>query len=120
MGFTLIELLVVLAILSLLAVIVVPNISDRPAGIARQENGARLIDALRRARADAITTGTVARVDPGAIVAGAVYEPAISSGPSPATIAFHPDGSSTGGIVTQAGRPMIAIDWLTGVAHDAR
>lgn len=119
-GFTLIELLVVLAVLSLLAVIFVPNIGRPSAGIVRQQDSAKLADALKRARADAFAKGSAASVDPAKIIPGATYRPALPVSADGSALTFHPDGSSTGGRIEKDGVVLAEIDWLTGIARDGR
>lgn len=133
-GFTLLELLVVMAVLGLMLALVPGRLAggDRIGGA----EVARGIEAgLRLARSEAMAGG--ARVDfvvdmarrsygsgaeaPRPIPDGIDVETATALSPglgkSSVAIAFHPNGSSSGGLITLSdgtGRREVRVDWLTG------
>jgi general secretion pathway protein H len=115
-GFTLIEMLVVLTILGLAAAIVGGGLRREPSGFQRHRAALTLQAAIVEAARDARSSGTIAVVEPGKIVDGA----RLAAGPfGGAALAVYPDGSSNGGTIVLAGRPLLSVDWLTGEAARA-
>ncbi len=142
-GFTLVEMLVVLAILAVTAAASGLMLSGGRAGRAVEATAGRLAADLARTRIDAIRSG-----EPRALVfdgaangwrrEGAppvVLEPGVrldlstarearaTAGPGgTATVAFLPDGRSTGGrIDIRSGtvRRSLVVEWLTGTVREA-
>jgi type II secretory pathway pseudopilin PulG len=114
---------VVLAIMGLIAVAAAQTIGRRPAGLVRSEAQARIEAAIQGARRTAARTGAAQAVEtasilPGASLAGALPASGTASA-SAGTILVYPDGSSNGGIISVDGRPLAAVDWLTGEVRDA-
>jgi prepilin-type N-terminal cleavage/methylation domain-containing protein len=120
-GFTLIEMLVVLTVLALVATVAAQKIGRRPESVIRNEAEARLDAAVQTARREAGRTGSVRAVQPSALIEGASLTGALPSpGAGAGLILLYPDGSSNGGIVTIAGKPLASIDWLTARVRDAK
>lgn len=119
-GFTLFEMVVVLAILGLIAIAAAQAIGRRPAGLVRNEVQAKVEAAVQAARREAARSGLVQSVDPTSLIAGATLSGALP-GPHPPSgaILIYPDGSSNGGTISVEGRPLAAIDWLTGEVRHA-
>jgi prepilin-type N-terminal cleavage/methylation domain-containing protein len=119
-GFTLIEMLVVLAVMSILAVAASFYMGQRPAGIVRADQMAKLVDALNRTAADARVTGRAQAIDPGSIIAGATIVPvAPTAEPVSRVLRFYADGSSNGGVIYVQTRPLLSVNWLTGEVRRA-
>lgn len=117
-GFTLIEMLVVLTILGLVGAILA--ISLRTPSDAREARYARQVlrAAFAEAALEARRTGRPALVAPGKVAEGAALAPALPAARAD-HLAFYPDGSSSGGRVSLAGKPVLEIDWLSGEVADA-
>jgi general secretion pathway protein H len=127
-GFTLTELLVVLAIIGLLTMAVPVLLQAALPGTRSLAATRALAEDLRAARSDAIAGGRTTAIGFDAAkqtyVRDAVTHRIPNAVPfalprsAPAeTIAFYPDGSSSGGSVIVgegALRHRVAIDWLTG------
>lgn len=118
-GFTLVELLVVLTIMSMVAAVTIPRLSNKPAYVERETVVAKLQDSIRALRIRARAQGAPVSVDRTALTSispGLHFTPAIGSG---ASLILYPDGSSNGGQIDLNGRMLLTIDWLTGLARDA-
>lgn len=135
-GFTLLEMLVVLSILSLTAVIALPQASGTRQGKALEAAAVGLASEFKSARAAAIRsnteqtltidTATRRYVREGWSEARALagsFDVALDTirgertGPATGRVRFYPDGSATGGRVVLSNgsrRAIVAIDWLTG------
>ena len=118
-GFTLIEMLVVLTVLGLVAMVAAQKIGRRPESVIRNEAEARLDSAVQAARREAGRTGSVRTVQPAALIEGASLAAALPSS-NAGLILLYPDGSSNGGVVSVAGKPLTSIDWLTAQVRDAK
>lgn len=120
LGFTLIEMLVVLTVLALVAMVAAQRIGRRPDSVIRNEAQARLDAAIQAARREAGRTGSVRAVYPAGLIEGASLTAALpSQGARAGTILLYPDGSSNGGLVSVAGKPLATVDWLTAQVRDA-
>jgi prepilin-type N-terminal cleavage/methylation domain-containing protein len=120
-GFTLIEMLVVLVVLGLVAMVAAQKIGRRPESVIRNEAEARLDAAIQAARREAGRAGSVRAVEPAALIEGASLTGALPSpGARAGLILVYPDGTSNGGLVSVAGKPLASIDWLTAQVRDAR
>jgi general secretion pathway protein H len=135
-GFTLVELLVVIAILALAAAVATPRFTQFGDAARVRTAESQIAAALRRARADALSTGREATV-------AINVESGRLDGPGGARrldlpantrlamltarselmaedvgrIRFYGDGASTGGVVeiqTSTRVTRIVVDWLTG------
>ena len=113
-GFTLVELLAVLMVMSLLVALAVPHLGNGASGLTERRSVAKLHDALVGARLAAMREGRPTSVRPADIDARA----AMRDGPDP--VLFFADGSSSGGSVLVAGKPVLVIGWLTGDVQNAR
>lgn len=135
-GFTLLEMLVVLSILSLTAVIALPQASGTWHGKALEAAAVGLAAEFKSARAAAIRSNTEqalsidtatrryvregwseARALTGSFDVTLDTIRGEQSGPATGRIRFYPDGSATGGRVVLSNgsrRAIVAIDWLTG------
>lgn len=134
-GFSLIEVLVVLVILALSAGMVLGRGPSRSPSLEARAAAAQISQALRLARAQAISGGerVVFVLDVGLggyrVGAGPVQAlprglalsmtavAGLTTGERIGGIDFLPDGSSTGGRVGVAGgaaRAWVGVDWLTG------
>ncbi len=135
-GFTLIEVLAVVAVLGLALGIVANRGPTRSPSLEAREAAGEVALALRQARGVAIASGR--RVSFALDVEARAYRvadgpsrplpPALAlamtaaageagDGPTTASIAFTPDGGSTGGRIRLAAgavRRVVAVDWLTG------
>ena len=119
-GFTLIEMLVVLTVLALVAMVAAQRIGRRPQSVIRNEAQARLDAAIQVARREAGRTGSVRMVKPAALIDGASLTAALPvQGAGADMILLYPDGSSNGGLVSVAGKPLATVDWLTAQVRDA-
>lgn len=107
-GFTLIEVLTVLAIISFVAVLIVPRISNGNA-LEGQQSVANYKWELAKARREAIQSGKLQSIS---VDDGFQYIPAI--GQKKEGILFYPDGSSSGGEILEDGKMVLQIDWLSG------
>ncbi len=120
-GFTLIEMLVVLTVLALVAMVAGQRVGRRPDSVIRNEAQARLDAAVQAARREAGRTGSVRAVKPAELIEGAALTGALpSSGAAPGSILLYPDGSSNGGLISVAGKPLASVDWLTAQVRDAQ
>jgi prepilin-type N-terminal cleavage/methylation domain-containing protein len=116
-GFTLIELLVVLTVMGLLATLALSSLSTRSAFVDRARLRSGLAEALSAARAGAKTSGQPVRVDLARLDAGGIsYTPLVGQADAPIV---YPDGTTSGGVLTQGDRALVAIDWMTGRISDA-
>ena len=121
-GFTLIEMIVVLAVLSLMLALVLTHGPARSERLTVAAAARDVAGTLRVARARAIAQNRVVGVHlapNGYQLDGAAVrrmpQAVVLSGPT--VIAFHPDGSSSGGsIAVQGGgmRDAVVVNWLTG------
>ena len=119
-GFTLIEMLVVLTVLALVAMVAAQRIGRRPESVIRNEAQARLDAAIQSARREAGRMGVIRTVQPAALIEGASLTAALpSQGTGAGLILLYPDGSSNGGLVSVAGKPLATVDWLTAQVRDA-
>ena len=118
-GFTLIELLVVLTAIGMVAAAMAVRLGRPPEGAARQRAVQTLRAAIAQARAEAFAGGRAAAVRPASLVPEAEILSAVFPAPD-GQILFHPDGSSSAGIVSVRGAPALDIDWLTGEVRDVR
>ena len=119
-GFTLIEMLVVLTVLALVAMVAAQRIGRRPESVIRNEAQARLDAAIQTARREAGRIGAVRTVRPAMLIEGASLTGALPShGAEAGLILLYPDGSSNGGLVSVAGKPLATVDWLTAQVRDA-
>lgn len=117
-GFTLVEMLVVLTILGLLAAVATARLSVRPAFVDRARVRGALAEAISAARHQALVSGHPVPVDASKLaIHDLAYQPAFGDTQAPLTV--FPDGSTSGGIVSIKGRPVVAIDWMTGRVSDA-
>jgi len=117
-GFTLIEMLVVLTIVGLLAAVAMSNLSVRPAFVDRAKLRTGLSAAISAARQQASVSGTPKAINLAKLaIPGIAYMPSIGDAHTPPVV--FPDGSTNGGTVSVAGRPTVAIDWMTGQVSDA-
>ncbi len=135
-GFTLAEMLVVLAIVALTLAIAAPVLRDVSSKRSVVSSAREVAALLRSARAEAILSGSDARVSidlarkeaaaswdgervafpPSSDIAVHTTRDELASA-SNASFRFFPDGSATGGSIrlTAGGQSQrIAIDWLTG------
>ena len=132
-GFTLLELLVVMVLIGLIGGIAVPRLTNAFIGPNVRAAALEVAAGLRGARSLAVTTGaaTLFRYDPTTrritvadrrpgdplaesleIVFGDPDGGRVFPG-----IAFFPDGSSSGGLISVSQgnqRYVVAVDWLTG------
>ena len=113
-GFTLIEMLVVLTIVALVGALAATRM--RPTTAAYDQRVSRVRARLMEARAAAMTDGRPASVDIGALDG---KDMTIQSEGGP-PLTFYPDGSASGGAVALAGKPILVVDWLTGLPRDPR
>lgn len=130
-GFTIAELLAVLAIMSLLALAVWPELSvGRRSDLAEAET--IVLNALRRAQAEAIGENRETRVEinvdalrvngeklPSHLALKVLYAGEAARG-GVAVFRFFPDGTSTGGEVeihSASAMRVIGVNWLTGIAR---
>lgn len=119
LGFTLIELLVVLAIISLLAVLLVPRLGVRPAGLTRREAITKITSVIDEAKREAGSSGQMQLVDPKDVIVDAEFaDPAF--GQSDGRLRVYSDGSTSGGILVQSHLPLVKVAWLTGEVTNAR
>jgi prepilin-type N-terminal cleavage/methylation domain-containing protein len=112
-GFTLMEMLVVLAIVSLLAAIIAPGIWKKPAGLIREDQMTRMLDACAQAKAAARQNGAIMSIDPGTLISGSHFAPILGE-KAGGFIRFAPDGSSNGGVLSVDGKAVLQVDWMTG------
>jgi general secretion pathway protein H len=120
-GFTLIEIIVVMVVMALVAGLVVTNGRVHSTRIDMEAAQRALIASLRLARGRAIATDRIVAVQTtqaGYALDGGPLQ-ALPNGLSltAATIAFTPDGLSSGGqivMVSPTAQQRIAVDWLTG------
>lgn len=128
-GFTLLEMLVVLGITGLIAGLLYPQIETAGFAVRQRVARERVAEAAEIARAMALRSGEAATLAAGEggtvlMIAGAgsrriALDPAgqIRLTVRPQTIAFHPDGSTTGGeLVLGSGRdaPRYVVDPASG------
>lgn len=120
-GFTLIEILIVLVILALTAGLVVSRGRLGSHRFDLQTTVRNLTGALRQARGIAIAEDrmVVLRTEPTRffIVRGPAWSLPPDQSLSSATVAFTPEGESSGGTILAANtgtRMTITVDWLTG------
>ena len=112
--------LVVLTVLALVAMVAAQRIGRRPQSVIRNEAQARLDAAIQVARREAGRTGSVRMVKPAALIDGASLTAALPvQGTGADMILLYPDGSSNGGLVSVAGKPLATVDWLTAQVRDA-
>ena len=119
-GFTLIEMLVVLTIISLVAAIGAATLSRKPGQLERERIAGRIKLAVAAAERSAREQGSAASLDPSKIEGidkPLAFKPTLGRDK---LLSFFPDGSSTGGLISLDGRPLVEIDWLTGEARGAR
>jgi general secretion pathway protein H len=108
-GHTLIELLVVAGIAASAAAVTVPHLASGRDAAAAQAAAGEVANALRLARADAVTRQREVTWRP--------EQARVPLAEAPSEIRFFTDGSSTGGrIVVAAGgrRKVVEVAWLTG------
>ncbi|HQT76940.1 MAG: hypothetical protein B7Z80_10135 [Rhodospirillales bacterium 20-64-7] len=120
-GFTLIEIIIVLVILGLVAGLVMTRGPLRSRRVELEATVRTLTGTLRLARGQAIASDRVIVVrtaaDSFAMDGGPAWHLAPGQSLSPATVAFTPEGESSGGAITVASGPervVIGVDWLTG------
>ena len=122
---TLLETLVAVAVAALVATVAFPVVGRGIASVSRHEETAALVANLRFAHAQAIRLGapvafSVARDGRSYGWSGSAERPmreSLALAPGNATVAFYPDGSSSGGeidVVAPNGRLAVRIDAVTG------
>jgi len=87
--------------------------------LAREKVGANLAQALANAQAQAGATGQAVKLN----LRAADVSPGLSvSSPlgDADSITLYPDGSTSGGVIALAGKPVWTLDWLTGALSRAR
>jgi len=118
-GFTLVEMLVVLAIIGLVAAAGLALRPQSSGTLAREKLGARLAQSLANARTQASASGQVVRLS--FRTTDLSTDLSVSSPLSQSdSVLIYPDGSSSGGMIAIAGRPVWTLDWLTGTLVNAR
>jgi general secretion pathway protein H len=134
-GFTLIEMIVVLVVLGLMLGLIVTRGPMHSTRVEIDAATRDLVGALRLARAQAIaqnrpvallidpasraywSVGSAPRSLPGSVEIAVQTPLEDSDGHRRASVAFAPDGSSSGGAITLAEgthRVRVGVDWLTG------
>jgi type II secretory pathway pseudopilin PulG len=110
--------LVLLTVIGLLAAIMAPSAFRRPAYLTRERIAAELEQRIAHGLADARASGEPVTVN----LKGKTdtdtpsFVPVIGETRAPV---LYPDGSSNGGTVSLAGRPLILIGWIDGKVRRA-
>lgn len=110
--------LVVLTVIGLLAAIMAPSAFRRPAYLTRERIAAELEQRVAHGLADAQASGGPVTINlKGKADADTPsFTPTIGGAQTPIV---YPDGSSNGGTVSLAGRPLILIGWIDGKVRRA-
>lgn len=117
-GFTLIEMLVVLTIIGLVAAVGASLMTQRPSYVARAQVAGRVRAAIAATIQAARQQGHGVGLDVARIVTPVGSLALQSAIGDTQTLTCFPDGSTSGGTVALAGRPLIMVDWLTGAVTD--
>lgn len=117
-GFTLMEMLVVLTIMGIVAAAAVTYLPGAAHAGERQRIAALARQALGQDRAASMAQGQVIVVAPSDLPPRGSAISIESAGNG--SLAFFPDGSTSGGRVMLNRTPLLDVDWLTGAITDAQ
>lgn len=108
-GFTLIEILIVVSIISILALIIIPTFSSHEDEQKLTMATAELVDGLRYARSEAISTGNNHQV----IINKAINEFKLIDSTNPANLIYHPASKKYYSVSFSDSSPFSGVD-ITG------